>query len=75
MDNCKLLLEDLRNRNSGYSGRPQAKVQTLTDMKAKLLREIDVKANEMRSMDSSDHLAEPNEEEIQAMDDFRRVDR
>lgn len=52
LDNCRLLLEELRNRASGYSNRPQMKVQTLTDMKAKLLREIDVKANEIRVMDS-----------------------
>ena len=52
------------------------KVQTLTDMKVKLLREIDVNANQMRTMDSSEHLnAEDNEEELQAMEDFRKVDK
>ena len=43
-------------------------------MKTRLLKEIDVKSNEIRVMDSSTHLAEENEEEIDAMNDFRRVD-
>lgn len=52
LENCKLLLEDCSNRNSGFSNRQQQKVQTLTDMRMKLLKEIELTDNQLNNMAS-----------------------
>lgn len=44
------MLEDVKGRNSGFTGRPQHKVQTLTDMKAKLLRDIETTNNQIQKI-------------------------
>lgn len=62
MENCKLLLEDCSNRNSGFSNRQQQKVQTLTDMRMKLLKEIELTDNQLNNMASTEQFMDPDEE-------------
>lgn len=70
-----MLLEDIKSRNSGFVGRPQYKVQTLTDMKAKLLREIEVTDNQIQKMEQEEEVEiEMDDEEKNAIDEFGKTD-
>lgn len=75
VDNCRVLLDDLKDRHTGYANRgvPAMKVQTLTDLRMQLLKEIDTKSNEIKRIDNETYG--PDEEEIEAMRQFKETDR